>query len=221
MTRTWQPPRRPDHNRVEPGDAIGVAIRIPVEHHDVVVDLLAPHIDRSLVEDQQDFITVYPTTGRDLLNGRPVRHCWVNVLADPPAAVPHDDAIGGLACIGAPSNLVNRMWWRHGLGRVPGQLRLTLDRAKLHATVRIATEGGLFTAIAGFESEGEGWAALPQHYYLLDPDRRRLLTGDEWGTRHDGRGSVTFVGPRGETAFETYVGLDLDLGWDYLLGTIR
>ena len=46
-----------------------------------------------------------------------------------------------------------------------------------------------------------------------------LLLGDEWGTRYDGSGSVAFSTPQGAEVFEAYVGLDLDLGWDYKLGS--
>jgi hypothetical protein len=73
-------------------------------------------------------------------------------------------------------------------------------------------------ATAAFESAGEPWTALPQHHYVLGPDPPVLLVGDEWGTRYEGSGSVEFRTSRGLAEFETYVGLDLDLGWDYVLG---
>jgi len=107
---------------VEPGDAIGIAIRVPVERLAAVADLLEPYVVRDLVLEQSDFITVYPTIGQDTMNGRRVPHRWVNVVTDPPAGIPSDAGIGGLACIGAPRSAVNRMWWRHGLARVPGRL---------------------------------------------------------------------------------------------------
>ena len=110
------------------------------------------------------------------------------------------------------------MWWRHGLGRVPGRLTLTLDRERLQARVRIATSGGTMTATATFEPAGEPWVALPQRYYVLVTDPPLLWHGDEWGTRHDGSGSVEFRTPNGAETFEAYIGLDLDVGWDYVLG---
>jgi hypothetical protein len=113
------PPVHGDHNRVEPGDAIGIAIRVPMERVQVVVDLLAPGVPPELVLRQRDDITVYPTIGRDLLNGRPVTHRWVNLIADAPPGVPADEAIGGIACIGAESSPISRMWWRQGLGTSP------------------------------------------------------------------------------------------------------
>jgi hypothetical protein len=207
-----------DRNRVQPGAAIGIAIRVPEDHSRLVADLLAPGVPPERVMSITGWITIYPTIGHDSLNGREVPHRWVNVITDPPADVPPDDGIGGLACIGAPSSAINRMWWRHGLGRVPGRLSIALDRDRWEARVRIATAGGTMTATAVFEPVGEPWAALPQHYYILGQDPPVLLAGDEWGTRHDGSGSVEFRTPRGVEVFGAYVGLDLDLGWDYVLG---
>lgn len=184
----------------------------------VVAELVAPSVPPELVLGLTAPVTVYATIGRDTLNGRPLSHRWVNVITDPPAGVPPDHGLGGLACIGAPSSTINRMWWRHGLGRVPGRLSLALDRDVWEARVRVATGSGTMTAIATFASKGEPWVFLPQHYYVLNPDRPARFIGDEWGTRYDGAGSVEFHGPRGHEVFAAYVGLDLDLGWDYVLG---
>jgi len=207
-----------DHDRVEPGDAIGIGIRVPVDRLCVVADLLAPGVPAGRVLGLPGPVTIYATVGRDTINGRPVAHRWVNVITGPPADVPPDDGIGGLACIGAGSSAVSRMWWRHGLGRVPGRLSLTLDRERWYARVRITTAGGTITATATFEPTGEPWVYLPQHYYVLVIDPSPLWVGDEWGTRHDGSGSVEFRGPMGSESFDAYIGLDLDLGWDYMLG---
>ena len=214
--RSGRVPR--DHNRVEPGDAIGIAIRVPEDRTRLVADLLAPGVPTERVMSVGGVITIYATVGRDSLNGRVVGHRWVNVITEPPAGVQPDDGIGGLACIGAPSSPINRMWWRHGLGRVPGRLSVALDRDRWKARVRIATAGGTMTAAAAFEPVGEPWEALPQHYYVLDQGPPVLLTGDEWGTRHEGAGSVEFRTSRDVDAFDAYVALDLDLGWDYVLG---
>ena len=203
-----------DHSWVAPGDAIGIAIRIPEDRTRLVADLLAPGVPAERVLSVVGSITMYPTVGQDSLNGRPVPHRWVNVITDPPAGVPPDDGIGGLACIGAPSGAINRMWWRHGLGRVPGRLSVALDRERWAARVRIATAGGMMTATAVCEPAGEPWVALPQHYHVLGQDPPVLFVGDEWGTRHDGSGSVELRTPRGVEVFEAYVGLDLDRGWD-------
>jgi hypothetical protein len=213
-----RPHLRRDHNRVEPGDAIGIGIRVPVDRMRVVADLLTPEIPAKRVMGLPGSATVYATVGRDSLNGRPVPHRWVFVITDPPAGVPPDDGIGGLACIGSPSSPVNRMWWRHGLGRVPGRLSMALDRDRRQARVRISTPGGAMLATAAFESAGEPWTALPQHYYVLGPDPPVLLVGDEWGTRYEGSGSVQFRTSRGLMKFEASIGLDLELGWDYVLG---
>lgn len=211
-------PERLDHNRVEPGDAIGIGIRVPRDHLQVVADLLAPSVPSARIQGISGTVTIYPTVGRDRLNGRASSHRWVNVMTDPPAGVLPDGGLGGLACIGAPSNAINQMWWRHGLARVPGSVAMTLDRNRLLARIRIATAGGTLTASASFQPVGEPWVALPQHYYILNRDPPVLLTGDEWGTRHDGTGVVEFRTSRYEDVFEAYVGLDLDLGWDYVLG---
>jgi hypothetical protein len=209
---------RGDHNRVEPGDAIGMSIRVPVERFEVLVDLLAPGVPPELVLSQRDYITVYPTIGRDTLNGRPVAHRWANLITDPPAGVPADDAIGGIACVGAPSSPISRMWWRQGLGRVPGRVWLAVDRDPLRAHARIATAGATLRAEAVFDSAGEPWTALPQHFHILTSEPPRMVTGDEWGTRHDGSGRVVVDGPDGRVEFDAYVGLDVDLGWDYMMG---
>ena len=206
-----------DRNRVEPGDAIGIAIRMTNDRASIVAEMLAPSIPAERILGLPSAITLYATVGDDSLNGRSVSHRWVNVITDPPAGVSPDDGIGGLACIGAPSDAVNRMWWRHGLGRVPGRLAVALHHDRWEARVRIATAGGTMTVAAAFAPAGEPWVALPQHYYVLGQDPPVLLLGDEWGTRHDGSGSVEFRNPRGVDAFEAYVGLDLDLGWDYVL----
>ena len=51
----------------------------------------------------------------------------------------------------------------------------------------------------------------------MDPDSSVHRTGDEWGVRHDGTGIVSFQAKDGtKTNFETYVGLDIQLGWDYV-----
>jgi hypothetical protein len=207
-----------DHNRVEPGDAIGIAIQVPEDRASIVAELLAPSVSAELVLGLDGPLTIYATVGTDSLNGRRVPHRWVNVITDPPAGVPSDEGLGGLACIGSPSSAVNRMWWRHGLGRVPGRLSVVLDRERRRGSVRVATAGGTITATASFEPTGEPWVYLPQRYYVLVTDPPLLWLGDEWGTRHDGAGSVEFRTPHGVEVFEAYVGLDLDLGWDYVLG---
>ena len=65
---------RRDHNRVEPGDAIGIAVRVPEDRTHLVADLLAPGVRVELVSGVKGPITFYPTVGTDTLNGRPARH---------------------------------------------------------------------------------------------------------------------------------------------------
>lgn len=208
-----------DRNRVEPGDAIGIGIRIPRARIEIVAGLLAPALSRVWILGQPGTITLYATVGRDSLNGRPASHRWVNVITDPPSGVPADAGIGGLACIGSPTSAVNRMWWRHGLGRVPGRLAVEFDRRRMAARVRIDTAGGRMVVDSAFSPDGAPWAAVPQQYYVLSPDRTRLFLGDEWGIRHDGAGSLSWSSVDGVASFDTYVGLDVDLGWDYRLGS--
>jgi hypothetical protein len=211
-------PPLPDHHRVEPGDAIGIAIRMPKDRAGVVAEVLARFVSPEWILALPGAITLYASVGHDLVNGHPASHRWVHVITDPPADVPPEDGIGGLACIGASTNAVNRIWWRHGLARVPGRVSVALDRDRLEARVRIVTAGGTITTSAMFETGAEAWVALPQHYYVLNP-RRPVLLGDEWGTRHDGSGSIAVWTPQRAEAFQAYVGLDLDLGWDYVLGS--
>lgn len=208
---------RVDHYRVEPGDAVGISIRVPDAQRELLVELLAPGVPAELVRRQRGEISLYPTTGRDTLKRRSVGHRWVNVITDPPAGTPDEEAIGGLACIGTPSSPVSRMWRRHGLGRVPGRVSLSVERAPLRARSRIVTAVGTLQVAAAFHAAGERWSVRPQHYDVLTTDPPHLLLGDEWGTRHDGSGRVVFDGPGGRVEFDASVGLDLDLGWDYVL----
>jgi hypothetical protein len=219
LTATWRPPRRPDRNRVEPGDSVGLSIRIPLPRLAIVADLLAPDVPRERVLALRDSVTVYPTIGWDTLNGRRVRHRWVNVLSDPPAGVPPETGLGGLACIGAPADPINRMWRRHGQVVVPGRLWLRVDRDACRARARIVTRGGTLTADATFQPVGEPWEVIPQHYYLMDPARPIVFEGDEWGTTYAGGGQVEFLGGDRIESFDADVNVDLDLGWDYTFGT--
>ncbi|HET7180911.1 MAG TPA: hypothetical protein VFI15_01625 [Candidatus Limnocylindrales bacterium] len=98
----------PDRNRVEPGDAIGIVVRVPKDRAHVVAALLMPSVAADWILGLPGAITLYATVGRDSVNGRPASHRWVNVITDPPDGVPPEAGIGGLACIGAPSNAVNR-----------------------------------------------------------------------------------------------------------------
>src|SRR5258708_4914251 len=64
-----RPPR--DHNRVEPGDAIGVAIRMPKDRAPIVAELLTPALSSEWILALPAAITLYATVGHDLVNGRP------------------------------------------------------------------------------------------------------------------------------------------------------
>lgn len=52
----------------------------------------------------------------------------------------------------------------------------------------------------------------------MDPKTRLVIKGNEWGVRHDGTGLVSIRRKNGTAEkIETYVGLDTQLGWDYIL----
>ena len=106
------------------------------------------------------------------------------------------------------------MWARSGLAVVAGRLRLSIDRAELRARVIIQTRGTAIDATVWYERHGEPWSFLPQHYYLLDPDRPILYLGDEWGVSHDARAKVSVAGASGTRTFETQASVDLEVGWD-------
>lgn len=218
VATTWRSPRRPDHNRVEPGDAVGIGIRIPAPRLRILADLLSPVVDPEIVLGQREDVVAYATVGRDTLNGRPVPHRWVNIISDPPAGIPPDEGIGGIACIGHPASPIYRLWRRWGLAVVAGRLLVALDKRRRQVRVRIATAGGVLSLDARYEASGEPWELHPQHYYLMDPSRPVLYTGDEWGTTYPGSGTLEFTGSRGTESFEAVANVDLDLGWDYTFG---
>jgi hypothetical protein len=222
--------RRPDHYRVQPGDAVGVAIWIPLDHVEVAISLLAPHIPEAVLRAQGSAVVLYATVGRATLNGGPVGHRWVNVLGDPPAPdatgtssdvadAPPSFAVGGMGIIGAARSPITRMWIRAGLPHVPGRIRrLRLDRAAHRVEVDIETAGGSVAASGSFSAAGDAWESHPTRYHVITATPPIVYHGDEWGTRHDGSGTATWTATRGpRRTFETYVGVDLDLGWDYAL----
>jgi len=211
----WRPPRRVGRNVVRQADAVGIGVRIPVGSLDLVADLLSPAVPADRVTSQTSFVTLYATVGDDLLDGRHVRHRWVNVISDPPPGVPADDAIGGLAYIGAPGSQIGRMWGRAGLPVVPGRLWLSIDREWRTARVVIRTAAGRVRADITFEPVGVPWSFRPQHYYLLDPARPILYTGDEDGVSHDGVAMVTIEGIRRSATLAADASVDLEVGWDY------
>jgi len=88
----------------------------------------------------------------------------------------------------------------------------------MKARASITTHGGVLQVVATIASEGEAWNALPNQFIGMNPDLPAYCRGDEWGVRHDGSGTVSFQSGTGtQEKFETYVGLDLQLGWDYVI----
>jgi hypothetical protein len=204
--------------RVEPGDAIGIGIRIPVDKIDLALNLVKPTVKRSDITPPDNTPTFYLTVGKGVLNGRNTSHKFLNVLCDPPPWVSASPAIGSLAWIGAQSSPPYRLLWRHGFKKGPAHITLTVSNDHLSARARIGANGYSLLVEATFPREGEYWESLPMHYCGMDPKTRRVIKGDEWGVRHDGTGLVSIKKVNGKTAsFETYVGLDTQLGWDYIL----
>jgi hypothetical protein len=204
--------------RVEPGDAIGVAIRIPVEKIDLALNLVKPVVKRSDIVPPDNYPTFYVTTGNDTLNGRKTPHKFLNVLCDPPAWISDSPAVGSLAWIGAESSPPNRLLWRHGFKKGHARISLSVSKDYLSAHARISANGFALWVEATFPPNGEYWETLPNHYCSMDPRTRLVIKGDEWGIRHDGSGIVHIQNKsRKNEKFETYVGLDTRLGWDYIL----
>jgi hypothetical protein len=207
--------RSVDHWRVEPSDAVGMSVRVPVEQLAIVAELVAPHVPRARVTSQSSFVTLYATVGGDLLNGRRVAHRWANVISDPPAGVPPERGIGGIAYVGPARTPVGRLWARVGQVIVPGRVALAIDRSRRRAVVRIATGPGRLRAVVDYPATGTPWEFLPQTYCLMDPALPIAYRGNEWGVAHDGVGIVEFTGPTGARTFEAEISVDLEVGWDY------
>jgi len=72
-----------------------------------------------------------------------------------------------------------------------------------------------------FAGPGEPWQSHPTHYHIITAQTPIMYFGDESGTRHDGSGTVHWRPASGEpVTFEAYVGVDLDLGWDYTFAPV-
>lgn len=205
--------------RVEPGDAIAIAVRIPVDKIDLALNVLNPVIKRSDFVPPDNYPTFYIATGSGTLNGRRTSHKFLNVICDPSPWISDSPAVGGLAWIGAQSSLPNRLMWRHGVKQGYARVTLSVSNDQLSAHTRISANGYSFQVEAAFSPEGEYWEALPNHYcVIMDAQKHRVLKGDEWGVRHDGTGKVSIQKKMGKAeTFEAYVGLDTQLGWDYTL----
>ena len=209
--------QKPERWRVEPGDAIGIAIRVPGDKLDLALNLVKPAVKPSDIVPPDNFPTFYITTGKGIHNGRETLHKFLNVICDPPPWISASPAFGSLAWVGSPRYSPNRLFWRHGYKK--GHIRIALDvnRDFLSARARLHANGYTLQVEATFPAEGEYWETLPQNYCSMDPKTRVVVQGDEWGVRHDGTGIVSIQGKDGrQEKFETYVGLDTQLGWDYL-----
>ena len=210
--------RKPERYRVEPGDAIGIAIRIPVDKIDLTLNLVKPAVRRSHIVPPDNYPTFYITTGKGVVNGRPAPHKFLNVICEPPPWISATPAIGSLAWIGAQNSPPNRLFWRHGFRKGHARISLVVSSDLRTAHARISANGYALWVEATFPLEGEYWETLPQNYCGMDPKTRIVKQGDEWGVRYDGTGIVSIRNRRKKIEkFEAYVGLDTKLGWDYVL----
>jgi hypothetical protein len=126
--------------------------------------------------------------------------------------------VGSLAWIGAQSSPPNRLLWRHGFKKGSAYITLVVRNDNRSARARISANGYSLWVEATFPPEGEYWETLPNYYCGMDPKTRLVIKGDEWGVRHDGAGIVSIQKKNGKIQkFETYIGLDTQLGWDYIL----
>ena len=213
-----------DRYIVEPGEATGVSIRIPVAYLEVAVALLAPYVSEAALEAQHSEVALYPTVGLDTLNGRSVRHRWVNILGSPPEP-DHEAgfAVGAMGFIGSRGSPISRMWIRAGQPHVPGRIRrFHVDRAARRVDIVVETAGGSVGVSGSFVADGDPWESHPTHYHIVTAPTPLLYFGDESATRHDGSGTVTWRPASGRSlTFEAYVGVDVDLGWDYTFDPVR
>ena len=143
--------------RVEPGDAVGLAIRIPVEHINLAIALLSPVVKRSTIAPADNFPTFYVTRGKGTHNGRRVPHKFVTVICNPPPWISADPALGILTVISAPRDPGAQFFWQAGYGQVIGQISLKVTDDHQTARARIATDGGVLRVNATLPADGETW----------------------------------------------------------------
>ena len=210
--------KKPEHWRVEPGNAVGIAIRIPGDKLDLILSLFKPTIKRSDILPADNYPTIYLTQGRGIHNGRVTSHKFLNVICEPPPWISVSPALGSLAWIGSPRSSPNRMFWRHGYKKGYARISLSVNNNNQSAHASINANGYSLQVEAKFPKAGEYWETLPNNYCGMDPKTRIVVQGDEWGVRHDGTGIITIGKKNGKAeSFEAYVGLDTQLGWDYTL----
>ncbi len=195
-----------------------MSIRIQVDKIDLALNLVIPAVERSDIVPPDNYPAFYFTTGNGTLNGRKTSHKLLNVICGPPPWILDTPAIGGLAWIGVKSSPPNRLMWQHGFKKGIARFSFSVSEDHLTAHARMSANAYALWVEASFSPEGEYWEALPNHYCGMDPHTRLVIKGDEWGVRHDGSGIVSIRNNNGKIeTFETYVGLDTQLGWDYIL----
>jgi hypothetical protein len=210
--------KKPERWRVEPGDAIGIGIRIPGDKLDLVLNLFKPVVKKSHLIPPDNYPTIYVTHGKGVHNGRETTHKFINVICEPPPWISVSPALGSLAWIGSPRSSPNRLFWRHGYKKGHARISLSVSDDHRSAHARINANGYTLQVEATFPVEGEYWDTLHQNYCGMDPKTRVVVQGNERGVRYDGTGIVTIKKKNGKAeSFEAYIGLDTQLGWDYTL----
>lgn len=184
--------QRQEKWRVDPGNAIGVAIRIPVECIGLALDFLGASVKRSEIISYPVF---YVTTGNGVLNGRPTSHKFLNVICDPPPWCSASPALGVVAWIGVRRSPPNQLFWRHGFKQGHARISLDVSSDNLSARVRLTANDCVLQLSAIFPPEGEAWNMLPNHLFGMDRDVQAQSYGDEWGFRYDGSGKSCFKSP--------------------------
>ena len=186
--------------------AIGVAVRIPPERMAAIGELLAAgtSLPAPLV-----FDNLYFTTGRGTLNGRPTEHTKITVASESPSDSP-PFIVPLPAIVADPDSATARMMWKHGYTRIEGDIRISTDGT----AVEVTTGGGRLRAAAVFDGETSTWSRTAELRPTVDSPTGHI--GPEGGTRTHGSGQVT-VAPNNRTPsqFDTYIGLDTDLFFDY------
>jgi hypothetical protein len=121
-----------------------------------------------------------------------------------------------LAIVGARRDRGANFFWQCQYNCVIGRINLKVASDLHSAHARISTNGGVLEVNATFSSKGEPWSTLPNHLFGMDPDVPVVRTGDEWGIRYGGTGSVSIQSKDGRNVrYVAYAGLDAQLGWDY------
>jgi hypothetical protein len=186
--------------------AIGVSVSVPSERMAEVGELLTAGLDSPV---SLAFRGVYFTTAHGTVNGQPIEHTKITLMGDQPSDTPpipfHLPGV-----VGSSDDPGAGLMWKHGYTRIEGDIRIAEDGT----AVEVTTKGGQLSAVAVFDGETETWSRTAELRPNLESPSGHI--GPEGATRTHGTGKVIIRpndGPPSE--FDTYVGLDTDLFWDY------